>query len=44
MPSTSTVASKPIGKDKGIIYKGGFRCEADYQYLVDLFGKRISFI
>ena len=34
---------QPIGKDKGIIYKGGFRCEADYQYLVDLFGKENLF-
>lgn len=29
---------QPVGKDKGIIYKGGFRSEADYQYLVDIFG------
>ncbi|WP_304348079.1 dimethylarginine dimethylaminohydrolase family protein [Capnocytophaga leadbetteri] len=29
---------QPIGKDKAIIYKGGFRSEADYQYLVDIFG------
>ncbi|MCG9793946.1 dimethylarginine dimethylaminohydrolase family protein [Flavobacterium algicola] len=30
---------QPVGKDKGIIYKRGFREEADYLYLVDLFGK-----
>ena len=29
---------QPIGTDKGIIYKSGFREEADYMYLVDLFG------
>ncbi|WP_304336269.1 dimethylarginine dimethylaminohydrolase family protein [Capnocytophaga leadbetteri] len=29
---------QPIGKNKAIIYKGGFRSEADYQYLVDIFG------
>lgn len=29
---------QPVGKDKAIIYKGGFRYEADYQYLVDIFG------
>ena len=29
---------QPVGTNKGIIYKGGFRDEADYQYLVDLFG------
>lgn len=29
---------QPVGKDKGVIYKGGFRDEADYLYLVDLFG------
>ena len=29
---------QPIGHDKAIIYKGGFRSEADYQYLEDLFG------
>ncbi|WP_456062461.1 dimethylarginine dimethylaminohydrolase family protein [Capnocytophaga leadbetteri] len=29
---------QPVGKNKAIIYKGGFRSEADYQYLVDLFG------
>jgi N-dimethylarginine dimethylaminohydrolase len=30
---------QPVGPDKGIIYKSGFREEADYMYLVDLFGK-----
>ncbi len=30
---------QPVGKDKGIIYKRGFREEADYLFLVDLFGK-----
>ncbi|MES2485052.1 MAG: arginine deiminase family protein [Bacteroidota bacterium] len=29
---------QPVGKDKGVIYKSGFREEADYRYLVDLFG------
>ena len=29
---------QPVGKNKAIIYKGGFRSEADYQYLVDIFG------
>ncbi|WP_367773573.1 arginine deiminase family protein [Flavobacterium sp. WC2421] len=28
-----------VGLNKGIIYKGGFRSEADYMYLVDLFGE-----
>lgn len=30
---------QPVGKDKGIIYKNGFREESDYIYLLDLFGK-----
>jgi N-dimethylarginine dimethylaminohydrolase len=34
---------QPIGKNKGIIYKSGFREEADYMYLVDLFGKENLF-
>jgi N-dimethylarginine dimethylaminohydrolase len=29
---------QPVGTDKGIIYKSGFREEADYVYLVKLFG------
>lgn len=29
---------QPVGKDKGVIYKGGFREEADYMYLINLFG------
>jgi len=29
---------QPVGKNKGIIYKDGFREEADYRYLVELFG------
>lgn len=29
---------QPIGNGKAIIYKGGFRDQADYQYLEDLFG------
>jgi len=29
---------QPVGKDKAIIYKGGFTDESDYQYLVALFG------
>lgn len=30
---------QPVGINKGIIYKSGFREEADYLYLVNLFGK-----
>ena len=30
---------QPVGKNKGIIYKSGFREEADYLFLVNLFGK-----
>ena len=30
---------QPIGNDKAIIYKRGFREETDYLFLVDLFGK-----
>ena len=29
---------QPVGKNKAIIYKGGFRSEADYQYLVEICG------
>ena len=34
---------QPVGKDKGIIYKSGFREEADYVFLVKLFGKENLF-
>lgn len=34
---------QPIGTDKGIIYKSGFREEADYMFLVKLFGKENLF-
>jgi len=34
---------QPIGTNKGIIYKSGFREEADYMYLVNLFGKENLF-
>lgn len=34
---------QPVGKDRGIIYKRGFREEADYLYLVNLFGKENLF-
>ncbi len=34
---------QPVGKDKGIIYKGGFREELDYTFLVDLFGEENLF-
>lgn len=34
---------QPVGKDKGIIYKSGFREEADYTYLINLFGKENLF-
>lgn len=30
---------QPVGKDKAIIYKRGFREEADYLFLLQLFGK-----
>lgn len=30
---------QPVGNNKGIIYKSGFREEADYVFLVKLFGK-----
>lgn len=32
-----------VGKNKGIIYKSGFRDEADYLFLVNLFGKENLF-
>ena len=34
---------QPVGKSKGIIYKRGFREEADYMFLVNLFGKENLF-
>lgn len=34
---------QPVGADKGIIYKRGFREEADYLFLVNLFGKENLF-
>lgn len=34
---------QPIGKGKGIIYKSGFREEADYMFLINLFGKENLF-
>lgn len=34
---------QPVGKNKGIIYKSGFREENDYMYLVKLFGKENLF-
>jgi len=34
---------QPVGNDKGIIYKQGFREESDYLYLVKLFGKENLF-
>ena len=34
---------QPIGENKGIIYKSGFREEADYRYLLKLFGKENLF-
>lgn len=33
----------PIGKDKCIIYKGGFVDESDYQLIVDIFGEENCF-
>ena len=34
---------QPVGNGKGIIYKSGFREEADYMFLVNLFGKENLF-
>jgi N-dimethylarginine dimethylaminohydrolase len=34
---------QPVGTTKGIIYKSGFREEADYVFLVKLFGKENLF-
>jgi N-dimethylarginine dimethylaminohydrolase len=34
---------QPVGNDKGIIYKSGFREESDYMFLVNLFGKENLF-
>ena len=34
---------QPVGSNKGIIYKSGFREEADYMYLVNLFGRENLF-
>jgi N-dimethylarginine dimethylaminohydrolase len=34
---------QPVGNSKGIIYKSGFREEADYMFLVNLFGKENLF-
>jgi N-dimethylarginine dimethylaminohydrolase len=34
---------QPVGRDKGIIYKSGFREESDYMFLVNLFGKENLF-
>jgi N-dimethylarginine dimethylaminohydrolase len=34
---------QPVGEDKAIIYKNGFREEADYLFLVKLFGKENLF-
>lgn len=34
---------QPVGKDKAIIYKGGFLDENEYQWLVDFYGKENVF-
>ena len=34
---------QPVGKNKAIIYKDGFRSQTDYQYLVDIFGEENLF-
>lgn len=34
---------QPVGKDKAVIYKDGFRDGADYNYLVNLFGNENLF-
>lgn len=34
---------QPVGKNKGIIYKSGFREESDYVFLLELFGRENLF-
>lgn len=34
---------QPVGKNMGVIYRGGFRDESEYLYLVDLFGHQNLF-
>jgi len=34
---------QPVGEDKAIIYKGGFKEEEEFQFLIDLFGKENIF-
>ncbi len=34
---------QPVGKDKAVIYKGGFLIEEEYEWLVNLFGKENVF-
>ncbi|MDX1629731.1 MAG: arginine deiminase family protein, partial [Fulvivirga sp.] len=34
---------QPVGKDKAIIHKEGFKNEEDYQFLVDFFGRENVF-
>lgn len=34
---------QPVGKDKAIIYKGGFLDEKEYQWLIDYFGRENTF-
>lgn len=34
---------QPVGRNKAIIYKGGFLIEEEYQWLVDLFGRENVF-
>ncbi len=34
---------QPVGKDKAVIYKGGFLIEEEYQFLVDFYGKENVF-
>ncbi|MGJ5643463.1 dimethylarginine dimethylaminohydrolase family protein [Formosa sp. S-31] len=34
---------QPVGKDKAIIYKGGFKEESEYQFLIDLYGEQNVF-
>ena len=34
---------QPVGNDKGIIYKNGFRDEADYLFFISLFGRENLF-
>lgn len=34
---------QPLGKDKAVIYPGGFKIESDVEFLIDFFGKKNVF-